>query len=425
MIVKNEEKNIERALNWAKPVAYEQIVVDTGSTDRTVELAEKAGAKVFHFEWIKDFSAAKNYAIEQATGNWIAFLDADEYLSPEDAEKLIKKLESIKNERDMSKSTTILTMPWVQLEDNGEASSIDQQSRIFRNIKEIRYVGRIHEQVSVYGNIMYVDNISIMHTGYALTEHKEKKKSERNVELLREELKHKPNDLITKAYLADSLQSKTILDEYKNEEEVAEVDELFMEVITSDAPMLGFLKKKAFIYHIGKVWNDPEKQKECDELCEKAYKKFPDDLELGYYHALMLNNKGEYAKAWRILKKLEPALTSDTDFKLGNTMLVLTEPKMIFGQLLIAAQGLEDVENTITYATILLTSDKTQNNILTPYIHTLLKHNTSEDEILGLLANIYDITSPGDLLLIARAAKDCGAIEFAKLIMMLAEEQMR
>ena len=65
MIVKNEEENIERALSWGKDIMYEQIVVDTGSTDRTVEIAERLGAKVYHFEWIDDFAAAKNYAIEQ------------------------------------------------------------------------------------------------------------------------------------------------------------------------------------------------------------------------------------------------------------------------------------------------------------------------------------------------------------------------
>lgn len=79
MIVKNEEKNIRKALTWGKSIVCEQIVVDTGSTDKTVEIAKEMGAKVFHFEWIDDFSAAKNFAIDQASGNWIAFLDADEY----------------------------------------------------------------------------------------------------------------------------------------------------------------------------------------------------------------------------------------------------------------------------------------------------------------------------------------------------------
>ena len=89
MIVKNEEKNIEKALSWAKGYAFEQIVVDTGSTDRTIEIAERMGAKVFHFKWIDDFSAAKNYALDQASGDWIAFLDADEYMSAEHARLII------------------------------------------------------------------------------------------------------------------------------------------------------------------------------------------------------------------------------------------------------------------------------------------------------------------------------------------------
>ena len=79
LIVKNEESNIERALSWGKDMMWEQIVVDTGSSDRTVELAGKAGAKVFSFPWTDDFAAAKNYALEQAEGEWIAFLDAEEY----------------------------------------------------------------------------------------------------------------------------------------------------------------------------------------------------------------------------------------------------------------------------------------------------------------------------------------------------------
>ena len=91
MIVKNEEKNIRRALSWGRDIMWEQIVVDTGSTDRTAQIAQEMGAKLFRFDWIDDFAAAKNHAIRQAGGDWIVFLDADEYLSPEDTEKLLRK----------------------------------------------------------------------------------------------------------------------------------------------------------------------------------------------------------------------------------------------------------------------------------------------------------------------------------------------
>ena len=82
VITKNEEKNIGRWLNCMRVAADEMIVVDTGSTDKTCELARAAGARLYHFAWRDDFAAAKNYAIEQARGRWILFLDADEYCTP-------------------------------------------------------------------------------------------------------------------------------------------------------------------------------------------------------------------------------------------------------------------------------------------------------------------------------------------------------
>ena len=83
VIVKNEEKNLPQWLSSMAQLADEMIVVDTGSEDNTKSLAHHAGAKVFDFTWVDDFAAAKNFAIEQATGDWILFLDADEYFAPE------------------------------------------------------------------------------------------------------------------------------------------------------------------------------------------------------------------------------------------------------------------------------------------------------------------------------------------------------
>ena len=66
MIVKDEEENIRKALSWGKGIVWEQIVVDTGSRDRTVQIAESMGARVYHYTWTDDFSAAKNYAIRES-----------------------------------------------------------------------------------------------------------------------------------------------------------------------------------------------------------------------------------------------------------------------------------------------------------------------------------------------------------------------
>ena len=120
MIVKNEERNIERVLSCAKDYAFEQIVVDTGSTDRTVELAKNMGAKVFHYEWINDFAAARNYAIEQASGNWLLILDADEYISSDDFPKLMQLINKIQDDADPGKEYLAINCKLVNINDAGK-----------------------------------------------------------------------------------------------------------------------------------------------------------------------------------------------------------------------------------------------------------------------------------------------------------------
>ena len=88
MIVKNEEKHLAKCLSIAKPAVDEMIVVDTGSSDRTKDIAHAFGAKVYDFEWTGDFSEARNFSLSKAEGNWILVLDADEVISPVDYELL-------------------------------------------------------------------------------------------------------------------------------------------------------------------------------------------------------------------------------------------------------------------------------------------------------------------------------------------------
>ena len=83
VIAKNEAENLPRWLTSMRVFADEMIVVDTGSTDATVQIADAGGAKVFHFGWINDFAAAKNFALDKASGDWVVFTDADEYFTEE------------------------------------------------------------------------------------------------------------------------------------------------------------------------------------------------------------------------------------------------------------------------------------------------------------------------------------------------------
>ena len=97
MIVKNEEKHLEQCLNYVKDIVDEIIIVDTGSTDKTKEIAKKFNAKIFDFKWVDDFSAARNESIRHASNNWILVLDADEIIEKEDLKKIKNNIENAKD----------------------------------------------------------------------------------------------------------------------------------------------------------------------------------------------------------------------------------------------------------------------------------------------------------------------------------------
>lgn len=203
MIVKNEERNIEKALSWGRDIMYEQIVVDTGSTDRTVELASAMGARMYHFPWTDDFAEAKNFAISKASGEWIALLDADEAFVPGDGEKLLGLLEQLQNSK-----IDAVASGWMQLNDEGEIYLAATQVRVFRNRPGLGYRRRVHEQLEwadkrVLRIADATKELSILHTGYCGEAGKEKTVSQRNRKLILRELEDHPDDYEMMGYLGD------------------------------------------------------------------------------------------------------------------------------------------------------------------------------------------------------------------------------
>ncbi len=208
VITKNEEKNLPLWLDSMKRVADELIVVDTGSEDGTVEAARKGGAKVFFFPWIDDFSAAKNFALEKATGEWILFLDADQYFAEESYPKVRAVLG--KYEEDSRVVGFAFCVVNIDRDTGKELGGRGAELRCFRNRPWLRYAGRIHEQltdVSEDGKkkekvLQYAPDITIYHTGY--TQSLMEEKSRRNLRLLerlREEGRGRDEDFL---YLADA-----------------------------------------------------------------------------------------------------------------------------------------------------------------------------------------------------------------------------
>jgi glycosyltransferase involved in cell wall biosynthesis len=173
MIVKNEARCLERCLRSVQSLVDEMIVVDTGSTDATAALAEQFHAKVFHFDWREDFSAARNFALAQAAGSWILALDADETVTPELAREIRKFIQG---------KPRIGRLKVVSdFKRNGQVfKSQAFVSRLFP--AGASFEGRIHEQVvSPLPRVNLKGELS--HDGYLETN-----KSDRNVKMLLAEI---------------------------------------------------------------------------------------------------------------------------------------------------------------------------------------------------------------------------------------------
>jgi glycosyltransferase involved in cell wall biosynthesis len=192
MIVKNEEKTLPVCLESVKAIIDEIIIIDTGSTDKTVEIAQLYGAKVYSFGWIDDFSAARNESLRYASGDWILYLDADERITPENA----AKIRGVIKNPDITAVNMIEHIP--QEEGNLFKTTASDYCRLFRNDPRIRFSGRVHEQIlpavnAIGGNVLK-SSIRIDHWGYAVSETKRTERARRNLSLLLKDIGDNPDD---------------------------------------------------------------------------------------------------------------------------------------------------------------------------------------------------------------------------------------
>lgn len=182
MIVKNEEAILERCLAAVADAVDEMVIVDTGSTDRTVEIAESFGARVLHREWDGDFAAPRNVGFAAATCDWFLVLDADEVLAAGDAPKLRELLSHVWREAIF----VVETNHTGALDD--ETAVVHDAMRLYRNRPEYRYSGRLHEQMGGLPENqperLEVSTVGIDHYGYLDAVRVEKDKQHRNLELL-------------------------------------------------------------------------------------------------------------------------------------------------------------------------------------------------------------------------------------------------
>ncbi|MEH7169862.1 glycosyltransferase family 2 protein, partial [Priestia megaterium] len=146
MIVKNEEDSIGRCLETVYQLVDEINIIDTGSNDRTKEIARKYTDRIYDFEWVYDFSKARNYAFEKATKDYILWLDADDVLLKEDQ----KKLMALKMNLDSSVDS--VTMKYILATDEyGNVTSNLRRNRLVKRRNGFRWIGAVHEYLEVWG----------------------------------------------------------------------------------------------------------------------------------------------------------------------------------------------------------------------------------------------------------------------------------
>lgn len=158
MIVKNEERVLARCLDSLQGLAEEIIIVDTGSTDRTKEIAAAYTDKIYDFAWINDFSAARNFAFSKATGEYIYSADADEVLEEKDRKKFLQLKQVLLPEIE------IVEMIYVNPEDCNMVYNFTREPRpkLFKRLREFRWIDPIHETVALQP-LVYSSDIEIMH----------------------------------------------------------------------------------------------------------------------------------------------------------------------------------------------------------------------------------------------------------------------
>lgn len=294
MIAKNEERYIENCLRHLLPLGMEIVVVDTGSTDRTREIAAKYTDQIYDFVWINDFAAARNYAASKAHNNWILVLDCDEYIENLDEKALRICMQQHIRHVGMLELHNMKTQ-----EDGTQTYHVDRVPRFYnRNFFEYRF--RIHEQITPKNQVdlsqvrllTYAVPAMAEHYGYDISEKEMYEKQQRNLELLKSSVGETPFD----DYLYFQMgQSYFVLKDY---EMAVRCYRTCMEI--NDTFEKGFMKLA--VLSCARALGELERYEEEKELL-LTYEDKVQTAEFFYLLGSVYQNIGENLKALLILVK--------------------------------------------------------------------------------------------------------------------------
>lgn len=289
MIVKNEENNITRSLESVKSLVDEMVIIDTGSEDKTVEKAKEFGAIIHYFPWQNDFSAARNYALTKAKGQWILFLDADEVLGKINANKFRKYLKVAKEEG--------FYLTFINYQGSNQGEFLKTYGlRLYRNNYLYKYEGKIHEQIlpaikrAKPQALISWSQLMIYHYGYLEREFKEKNKSARNLEIL---LSESPMVKKSAFYCLNIAMEYLRIGNFSEAE--VKLKEGWKKVNTKESFAHLMLLKLIACLH----WQ--KKNSQAIDFCKLGLKLYPDYPDIYYYYAICLVKASDLLSARKVL----------------------------------------------------------------------------------------------------------------------------
>lgn len=405
MIVKNEEANIRSALSWGKEIVCEQIVVDTGSSDRTVEIAQEMGAKVFYFPWINDFAAAKNYAIEQAKGDWIAFLDADESFAPEEVSKIPAILGVLPEDIDG------VVTGCMQLDEKNHIVNGGTQLRLFANRPEIRYTGRIHETLARLDGkklnlIEVTQKLALFHTGYQDHNIISKAKFERNNELIQAILAEEPENYLYLGYLGDN---------YASSGKIQEAEEAYQRAVQFIPATLdpSDLRSSYTYANYLLVCLALGKREKAEAIYQEAVERMPEESDFDCVMGEWCWRRHEEIQA---IPYFERAIAKLEKYGSFNKALKTTGKLVqIYHCLGEAYRKSGDIRQAVRSCTVILNADRQDLKALQTLLRCFQDQNVSAQEVFQFLGKLYNYSDIKDKVILRRMAMDVEWKELEKL----------
>jgi tetratricopeptide (TPR) repeat protein len=282
MIVKNEERNLPACLASAAGLADEVVIVDTGSGDRTVEIAWQHGASVFHFPWIDNFAAARNESLRHANGEWVFWLDADDRLDADHHGRMRRLIDALPAEN------VAFVMKCLCLPDpvSRRSTTVDHV-RLFRRHPELRWRYRVHEQIlpglrELGARICWSD-VVIQHTGYQDPGLRQRK-LERDFRLLQLDHAEMPGDAFVLFNLG------MILHEWGR---YAEALPYLAESLQRSHPTDSIVRKLFAL--VVQCQRQLGRLEEALTTCREGRRHYPQDVELRFHESVVLKALGDTA----------------------------------------------------------------------------------------------------------------------------------